>query len=68
MYKYNKSLKNCICGKKPKLIKREIAFNTKFYVYSCSCGRETFAIKDKVCVLENWNAAIERLEKLAAEK
>ena len=65
---YNKPLKNCICGARPKLKVRKDEYIDGFVYYECICGRGTFATKTELVSRELWSASIERLEKLAESK
>jgi len=60
---YNKKLKNCLCGNKPKLEKRYIFGSDSLYYfyYLCpECGEHTFSSRLKEFIVELWNSAIER--------
>lgn len=54
-------LLNCICGQKPKLLKRKIALGVDYFYYSCNnCNMETFSTREKSTCKELWNAFLKR--------
>jgi hypothetical protein len=60
---YNKPVMNCVCGNKPKLLKKEILGkgSVKYFNYACDkCNTNTFGTREEMFCRELWNATIER--------
>ena len=58
---YSQPIQNCICGKKPKLLRNDY----NYYSYACNkCNLRVFFSRDELCAREAFNAMINNISKL----